>query len=218
MFLLTACDEVNYFSVEVFTSDSRRGNVEGPNKTSSIAEGKDVELKATDLNGEFICWIKNSNQVVSTNANYTFTMNGSTAGSYTALFSENSPELISYAALTSASVRLTGISQMNIRVNLTPSSSTTQVQELYNGEVTSQNTAVYNGRVFSFRNESMFILSVSVEYQIIVGGVTNTQTLPINNLQLSENEFTENSITITDQDNIVSLTFEKLSKNLVSSI
>lgn len=211
--MLSAWDQVSYFYVEVYRSNSR-GEVHGPNKTSKIAEGKQVELSATNGSGEFICWIKDSSQVVSADSTYKFTMNQETQGSYLGLFTESSPTQMMYATLSGVMVNVEGITKMNVIVNIVPTTATTQVDTLYSGPATNQASNVYNGKVFSFLNEDLFIVNTTIQYE--VAGIDYPLEHSFPSIYLSRADFTSEKITLTDNDlaPTLSLTFEKMNKEL----
>jgi len=209
LLLLTACNEVNYFNVEVYSS-AGHSIVVGPNKTSSLAEGSEVEISANaGKNNEFICWLK-ANQVVSIEETYKFKVNAETAGSYIGLFSESQPQFMQYVALTDVSVKL-GISQLNIKVKMKLNQEEDQV--LYQGEASNQSVSVYNGKVFSILNEDLIVFSADIEYY-------NDEVLQIeqvNELQLLKSKFDGDKIEVTDKNNILTLTFTKMNKELAQS-
>lgn len=93
--MLSACQE-NYvtYDISTYINGARFGDVWGD---GTYQEGKSITIHATpkatassSTKNEFLCWI-HQNQVVSLNADYTFTVNKSTAGTYIALF--KSPNL-----------------------------------------------------------------------------------------------------------------------------
>ncbi len=213
--LLSACNQVNYFSVEVYRSNSR-GEVHGPNKTTKIAEGNEVEIYATDGSGEFICWIKDSSQVVSADKTYKFNMNKETQGSYIGLFTESSPTQMMYATLSGVMVSIAGVTKMNITINITPSTATTQVDTLYTGPATNQASNIYNGKVFSFLNEDLYIINASITYE--VAGIDYPLEHNFPTIYLSRTAFTEEKLTLSDNADAptISLTFEKMNKELAS--
>lgn len=210
--LLTACDETKYFSVSVFSSDEQRGSVRGPNSTAQLAEGREVELSATDGKGEFICWIKNSSEVVSTDQTYKFTINENTAGTYVGLFTQSEPSYMMYTALTKARVNLTGVIQYNIDVIIRPSSELGEQRSIYSGSLSDANTQLYNKNVFTFLNESSYIIAIEVEY--FIGGMEEPLKQTYDNIQLRRNEFTGEQIEVGNAS--ITLTFQKLTKNLVA--
>ncbi len=210
LFLLSACNEVNYFNIEVYSS-AGHSIVVGPNKTSNIAEGTEVELTASaGREHDFICWIKNSNQVVSIEENYKFNVNAETAGTYIGLFSESEARYMQYVALTGVSVDL-GITQLNARIKMSLNQDVEQL--LYSGEVSNQTVSIYNGRVFSILNEDMIVFSVEVDYyqdEIL-------EVEKFDEILLSKIDFVDEKIEIKDKSNTITLTFEKMTKELASS-
>lgn len=209
LFLLTACSEVNYYNVEVYSS-AGHSIVVGPNKTSSLAEGSEVELSASaGKNSEFICWIK-ANQVVSIEETYKFNVNADTAGTYLGLFSESEARYMQYVALTQVEVSL-GITQLNLKVNLKLNQEEDQL--LYDGEASNQAVSAYNGRVFSILNDDLLVFSANIEYyndEIL-------QVEKVDEIQLVKTEFVGDKIEVKDKNNILTLTFEKMNKELAQS-
>ncbi len=214
MFLLTACSQVNYYNIEVLKSSSR-GEVHGPNKTTQIAENSEVTLTATENGGQFICWVKNSSQVISLDSSYKFAMSADTAGTYTGVFSESSPMQMMYTALTGIKINFAEVTNLNVNVNITPSSAITESISVYNGSASNENAFIYNGRVFSFLNEDIYLVDVSVEYEILGYEEKLTETFPT--VQLKRSEFTTSKAVVSGNKGQASfeLTFEKLSRELV---
>lgn len=217
LLLFTACDPIQYYTVEVLQTESNRGTAHGPNKEQQIAEGQEVELSATNAEGEFICWIKDSNKVVSTQPQYKFIVNANTAGKYTGLFTQSDPSLMLYTALTKAEVHIANITNFNVTVTITPADTITDVRrELFSGVVANQETNIYNQNVFSLIDSFQFLVSVHVEYYL---NETSPESMDIENLQFDANNFTQEGLKIQDDtDNpIIILTFEKLSKSIVGT-
>lgn len=106
---LFGCDEVSLYSVSVFTSSSKYGKVMLNNSSSgsgTFSEGSTITLTATTLNGSsFICWAYQNSVEIANDSTYkitnttdsdnkttksvlTFSINSTTQGNYTAIFSD----------------------------------------------------------------------------------------------------------------------------------
>ena len=104
LLLLTACDSTTYYTINVYWSDWNYGSVVGNYSDPRQLEGTTMTLIATEntstaSTNPFICWIKNNNNVVSTNRELQLTYNSSTAGDYVAVFEETNPSGMTYMSL-----------------------------------------------------------------------------------------------------------------------
>lgn len=124
--LLSACGTPVSYEIIVKTSDVRYGSVSG---NGTFAENTSVTLSATPLQeSNFLCWTLN-NKVVSKDANYTFTVNDKTNGTYVALFDQ----ALDYYALTEVAISLVEGAQIEeLSVNIQAGSSLASLQTIYN--------------------------------------------------------------------------------------
>lgn len=214
--LLSACDDTQYFSVDVQTSQSARGRVIGPNATEQLPEGSNVALTAIDGEGSFICWIKDRTNVVSIDKEYSFSLNADTAGVYVGLFTQTTQTKMMYAALTTLSVDIADVTDISVKIDLVPANAVTEARTIFSKPLTETTISAYDGTVFSFLNKDNYLLNVEVSYKI-AGEIP--ETISFNDLELNRADFTSDSLTISDnEDNPnVTLKFEKLSRALVES-
>lgn len=215
LLLLTACEKVEYFNVEVLTSDISRGSAIGPNQ--QVAQGRTVEIAATPSAGEFVCWVKNSNRVVSTLDHYSFEVNAQTAGTYTAVFSQSLPGQMMYAALTGVNIESSLASNFKMTVSLIPITSS-EPQTIFNGDLQdSHSDTLFNGTVFSFRDDDDFLIDLSLEF-FVEDLQTETCSMQISR---SSQDWKDGKIEIVGKGSYnsnITLTFEKLSQDLVKGL
>lgn len=219
MFVLSACDETKYYYVFAKSSSSN-GTIGGPDGKNKIAEGTEITLSANE--NSFICWIRNERKVVSIDKIYRFNLNSSNDGVYTALFQE-SYSTMNYFVLTDLKVEIKGYTQFNIKINITPTTATTEKDILYEGNLGEGNKNVYDGSVFSFLNESTYLIDAEVSYDFNNDG----QAQKVINVQriLQKNRFNDDgsyqinaSLENAEDDNaLLTLGFKKLDLELAQS-
>ena len=103
MLLLAACSDPSSYVITASPSDSLLGSVQGVS-TEAMTEGTKITLVAkentnTATSNPFICWVKDQTKVVSTEKSLELTYNATTAGNYTALFSETDPQKMMYVSI-----------------------------------------------------------------------------------------------------------------------
>lgn len=120
--ILSACGTPAVYSIVAKTSDVEYGSVSGQ---GDFTEGTSVTIRATAVkDANFLCWTHN-NKVVSNEANYTFTVNKDTQGSYVALFDQR----LDYYALSEVALSFNDgvqIQQMVLNIQAGPSLSSLQ--------------------------------------------------------------------------------------------
>ena len=215
MLLLTACDEAQYFAIEVYKDGN--GSVIGPNKYQKLVEDREITLFAeeTDSDSPFICWIKDRSHVVSLDKEYTVKVNEETAGVYTALFSQDYSQML-YAALTNIYVNRPEVTDLNVTIKLIPVNASTEQREIFNKNITEQYNQVYDGTVFSFKLQDSFFVKIELDYM-------RNLVIPIHeeigSFTLDRENFANGTFIINDNDEMpnVTLTFQMLSRSLVES-
>ena len=229
MLILSACTSSTYYTINVYTSDSNLGSFVGNYTNPSQLEGTTMTLIANENNSTsstnpFVCWIKNDNQVVSTNNQLTLTYSSSTAGDYVAVFQETNPSSMIYMALDS--ITISGLSSFS-NVTFTLSYSTIGNSNVYAtlesgtfsdiGDYLSSHMSVlcFGGANELSVNQYRFRIEVTTPTED--GSVTSTYTSQeyINNS--SFNNQLNKSLTMTsDDDTTIILNFEKLNSEMFS--
>lgn len=220
MFMLSACKDTQYYNVFVKASSSK-GSVGGPDGKSKIAEGTEITLSAN--NDLFICWVRNESKVVSIDKVYKFNLNASNAGVYTGVFAE-SYATMNYFALTDVEVQLKGYTQFLIKINITPATATTEKNVIYEGSLSEGNLRVYDGRVYSFLNETRYIVDAEILYNFDQEGQAQ-KVINVEQLILEKNSFdADGSYKINslldnedDENALLTLNFKKLDLSLAQS-
>ena len=166
---------VAHFSQEIYTitvsaNPSNGGTVYGGGTYNA---GATCTLYATANSGyEFVHW-KKGNNIVSTNATYSFTVNASTAGTYTAYFQQSAPTQYTITASVSPSNAgtITGAgsypSGSTCTLDATPNDGYTFVNWIENDTLISTN-ATYSFTVTRNRNLVAVFDIATTNYEILV--------------------------------------------------
>lgn len=228
--LLTACGETAYFTISALPSDAQLGSIDGV-QDESLSEGTRITLTAREKNAEtnpFLCWVHNDGTIVSTNTNLDLTYNESTQGNYTAIFAEQSPSQMMYASITQISATLpsdvASLDVVLLSATVEDGSniySTKLSGNLENGILETDKTSVVCFRDETGSNSFTFQLQISINY---TDGSHSTQSYTLNfNTTLTRTLFGSNSTYSISQNDTnlgttISITFEKLSVDLIQSI
>lgn len=227
--LLTACGTTTYYTISVAYSDSYLGSATGAYSNDTQVEGTSLVLTAREnypSTNPFICWIKDNSRVVSTDRTLSLTYNSQTAGRYTVVFEESSPNGMMYVALNEIQFEeFYNVSTINFSLKYARTVSGSDVYvELENGTF-SPSDASYSGA----KQNVLYFGTATNSYQyrlrldLVVTdttGVETTYSLNYNDL-LSNTSFNNQSTfsaVLTDgvTGGSVTLSFAKLSTSLFS--
>ncbi len=214
------CSETKYFSISTKSSNSEIGTGNGSiNKT--WAEGSELNLIATSKNEDkfpFICWVKDGTKVYSTQSNTRLKVSADTEGVYTAVFSEGEDNIngMMYAALTNITYPASDFTNIYYTVRYAPEKNAGM--EILHCEGESQETSMntFSDNVFCLLEDTQlkgYIFSLTIT---TVKSNGDEEITTFKNIKLSNNLFNGSEYKYQDEFNRFSLTFSKLSKQLLA--
>ncbi|MGI5842146.1 MAG: InlB B-repeat-containing protein [Christensenellales bacterium] len=203
--ILASCNEIQVeVQINVLSSSIKDGSVSGDGIYMS---GERITITATPENGkEFVAWIKN-NELVSQDAEYTFTLTKNSGGTYVAIFTSNNPTYYQISNLTMTArhkldeskfdtfeLTLNSIELILNPVNTNINHTIYENKEMA-FEVTSQGQSTETldaNSLFFLRKISTYSIKANIKYNLNQSGVnlTRTQTVILTSLtpELDENE------------------------------
>ncbi|MCI8555198.1 MAG: hypothetical protein HFI85_01305 [Clostridia bacterium] len=119
LLLLAGCEKPASYKITAMPSDSILGYVQGAYNNEQKTEGSKITLVARENSPEtnpFICWVKDYKKVASTSKSLPLTYNKSTAGSYTAVYAENSHTQMMFATLSKVSFETEQYTTINYEI------------------------------------------------------------------------------------------------------
>lgn len=227
MLLLAACSDPSSYVITASPSDSLLGSVQGVS-TEAMTEGTKITLVAkentnTATSNPFICWIKDQTKVVSTEKSLELTYNATTAGNYTALFSETDPQKMMYVSIGDISLdSALNIQTINFNLQYAASTSSSDYRTIIsssfeNGQsyISDYTNVLYLGNAAS-NNEYIIRLELTLTY---TDGSTTSPFYVEFDSEVNRNAFdSDGNLVITQYDNItqtdVSISFSKIRTDL----
>ncbi len=219
--VLTGCGAAEVYSIYVKSSDVEYGSVAGQ---GNYSDGTQITVRATPMKeANFLCWTLN-NKVVSSEPEYTFTVNKENNGTFVALFDQR----LDYYALTEVAVSFNdGVQIQEFTTNIQVGSSLSSLQTLYNVStnpvIMTQNFAstagFYSGQLLHKKttdNSYYCRLSASGKYEEDIKSFQENFTINFDKLY-------EDGIFVTEEKTMtgygtIRLTFEKVNKTIVNNI
>ena len=212
--LITGCTGTpNKYYISVNALHYNLGSIEGGNNT--YTEGDTITIKAipsqnSSYNSTFYCWLLN-NKVVSTQAEYTFTVSKNTSGNYLALF-------------TCPYLEYFSLSSISLDSGILDTDSTTFVKkiEIFAGEVENSLETIYE--ITSDTFDKQILLDKNTIHELdnkpYTFDIQNDLFLKINiTYEQNEIEFiSETNAKIEKNDDVTQSTFSLLEKVLSEAI
>lgn len=222
---LFACSAPNSYTLTTYSSNELLGTVSGGSQ-KSLVEGTIVPISATpkpNSESQFLCWIRNRSQVVSTESSLEVTLSAETDGTYTALWSETSPSSMLYATATSLTYSAENIASIEYTISYAYSTSTTNFNTLTSGTMEgNSSTTIFDDDVFYLGKAGDFysyVFRVNIIATYSDTGNVATETLEFSGNMINNSSFTNGSasLTGTTQQGIdLTLTLEKLKADFFS--
>ena len=220
-FMLSACGTPAVYSIYVKTSDVEYGSVTGQ---GDYSEGTNITLRATPMKeASFLCWTLN-NKVVSADAEYTFTVNNDTKGTYVALFDQR----LDYYTLTEVALTFKdGVQIQELTLDLKVGSSLSSLQTAYNVTtnpvVLTQNsssvTGFHNGYLIHKKTtDENFYCRLTANASYEGEGRDFSEGFELDFTSLYNNGIYETDERVLSGYGTIKLTFEKINKEIVNQI
>ncbi len=226
LLLLSACKSSGSYLISALPSDSSLGSISGV-LTEQKQEGTKITLVAKETKpstNPFICWIKDYKNVISTSSSLSLTYNAGSAGNYTAVYEEDSPNKMMYACLSKVSLNSDVYTSVAYDLNSTLLSSGSNDFSIFNSgnftvgsEYKTDCKAVLYFGSAGTNNDYKF----SIKLRLATG--PNSETYYEEQIRelLNKNSFDSEGKCIIKQDITIhnttvnlSLTFQKLTKSL----
>ncbi len=214
------CSETKYFSVVTKSSNSEIGTGNGSINTT-WAEGTELNLIATSKDQSkhpFICWVKDGTKVYSSESNTKLKVGADTEGVYTAVFKEEQISSMMYATLTNITYNTSNFTSIEYRVDYAPEKNASMEITHCMGYEPTQQTSIntFTEDVFCFLEDTQpkaYIFSLTLT---ILRNDGNEEIKTFKNIKVNNELFERQSqYTYVDAANGLSLTFSKLSKELL---
>ena len=188
-FIFVACDEVpKQYSVVANVRWANYGKVEGG---GTFNENDTCTLIATPKDAsEFVAWVHNGNVVVSYDKTFSFPVNNTNSGVYTAIFTTPNNDLIS-PKLVTLDTHFDFVSSMNIQIKLGESYG--NLYEVYNGAIPTGSEIKIENTTLVFPNSENIYCEV--------------------NLTLTTQAEGEEPVSLTEKTNFVIETMEEFMTN-----
>lgn len=222
---LFACSSPSSYTLTTYSSNELLGTVSGGSQ-KSLTEGTIVSISATpkpNSDAQFLCWIRNRSQIVSTESSVDITLGADTDGTYTALWNEASPSSMLYATATSLTYSAENIASIDYTISYAYSTSTTNFNTLVSGTMEGNSSnAIFEDDVFYLGSTGAFynyIFRVNVVATYSDTGNIATETLEFSSDMISNSSFTNGTATLTgttQQGIELSLVLEKINANMFS--
>ena len=139
---LFACGEPQYYSITTFSNSDLLGTASG-GSAKEVQEGSKLTLTASakpSANSSFLCWIQNSNKIVSRQSQMEVTASSETSGRYTAVFEgKTSADTINYSQMmyamaTSLNYEVDGVANVKYTIEYASLTASDNFHTLSNGE------------------------------------------------------------------------------------
>jgi hypothetical protein len=230
---LCACGEPQFYSITTFSSSELLGTASG-GSAKEVQEGSKLTLTASakpSANSSFLCWVHNSNKIVSRTSQLEVTASSQTNGIYTALFegrysSDNESinySQIMYAMATNLEYQVENVSSVSYSIEYASLTASDNFHALTSGSYDqSINNSIVGSDVFYLGKPGNLF---SYSFKVIISEVSYTNSEMVSNIGevkmngvISSTSFDSNGeIVLKGQDdrgNGLALTLSKLSSKL----